>query len=121
MNELVEIPIAFREAQDPEKLKDISIAKVNAARKAELITPDQQKTMKAQIEKAFKFDPRYTTSYQEIVAGVGKGNDILIPNCSMTIYFYHLSCTTSYNRPQWVPLHCNLKNIMSLQDQLTKL
>ena len=75
MNELVEVPIAFREAQDPEKIRDVSLAKVNAAAEAKLITEDQKKIMKEKIENAFAFDPKFgpTTSYQQIVADVGKG------------------------------------------------
>ena len=91
MNELVELPNAFREAQDPEKLIDKSIAKVRAAAEAKLIDDDQRKRMEDQINSAFAFDPLWTTSYQQIVANVGKGNDIVIPDWSMELFFYHLS------------------------------
>ena len=106
MNELVEVPIAFREAQDPDKIRDQSLAKVKAARDANLITDDQKTAMDDQIENAFAFDPLWTTSYQQIVANVGKGNAILIANCSMD--FFHLSCTKTKGQfLYWMQLRSN--------------
>ena len=72
MTELEQIPNAWRESRDPSRAKKQAIARVDAVTNKG-ISEDEAKEMKRQIEKAFKFDPRYTTSIKEIVNGVKKG------------------------------------------------
>ena len=70
---LAEIPQQFREASDPEALIASSKLKIDSALSDKLISESQAAQMKEQVEKSFKFDPLWTTSYEEILVNVKKG------------------------------------------------
>ena len=70
---LAEIPQQFREASDPEALIASSKLKIDSALSDKLISESQAAQMKEQVEKSFKFDPLWTTSYEEILLNVKKG------------------------------------------------
>ena len=76
MKDIGKASLEYRESKDPEEVKKQSIAKVDKAYRAGLITKAQKKQLSKQINGAFAFDPLSTTSYKQIVDNVQKGNDI---------------------------------------------
>ena len=70
---LQEIPQQFREASDPEALKDSSKLKIASVFYDGLITESQMNQMMKEVEDSFTFNPIYTTSYEEILGNVKKG------------------------------------------------
>ena len=70
---LHEIPQQFRESSDPEALIDSSKQKIESAFSNGLITESQRNQMTKEVEDSFTFNPIYTTSYEEILFNVKKG------------------------------------------------
>ena len=70
---LHEIPQQFRESSDPEALIESSKLKITSAFNNGLITESQMNQMTKEVEDSFTFNPIYTTSYEEILFNVKKG------------------------------------------------
>ena len=73
---LHEIPQQFREASDPTALIASSIAKIEDAKDNDLITKAQKEQMISQVQESFKFNPLWTTSYEEILFNVKSGETL---------------------------------------------
>ena len=70
---LHEVPQLIREADDPTALIASSIAKIEDAKENDLITKAQKEQMISQVQESFKFNPLWTTSYEEILFNVKSG------------------------------------------------
>ena len=70
---LHEIPQQYREASDPTALIASSEAKIEDAYSNLLITQAQKQQMIEEVRESFKFNPLWTTSYEEILFNVKSG------------------------------------------------
>ena len=70
---LAEIPQQFLDASDPDALIDSSKLKISLAYSDGLLSDTQVAQLNEQVEKSFKFDPLWTTPYEEIIFEVQKG------------------------------------------------
>ena len=70
---LAEIPQLFLDASDPDALIDSSKLKISLAYSDGLLSDTQVAQLNEQVEKSFKFDPLWTTPYEEIIFEVKKG------------------------------------------------
>ena len=70
---LHDVPQQIREAADPTALIASSTTKIANALENGLISQAQHDQMKAQVQTSFEFNPLWTTSYEEILFNVKKG------------------------------------------------
>ena len=70
---LAEIPQQFLDASEPDALIDSSKVKISLAYSDGLLSDTQVAQLNEQVEKSFKFDPLWTTPYEEIISEVKKG------------------------------------------------
>ena len=73
ITELAEIPQQLRELSNPEALIDSSKLKIASVFYDGLITEAQMTQMMKEVEQSFAFNPVITTTYEEILFNVKKG------------------------------------------------